>query len=1246
MYEYICVTHASSDRAKAELFCHTLARYGFRYQSMTERDTAAKRDELLGDASLLIALTSPAAAETETVAADIRHALSRGMTVLLVSFGKNLLDGRFSAGESGPAIRIPYPEGDAPDRHAVALFIHRLFVRHLSRLSACISVSRCATDVYGQTVLCAVRAHSGDREAMYTLGRAYGRGEGVPTLDVEAAYWMSLAAEQGVPDARIRMGELYLSGKGTDRDPVRAFRLFDAAAEAGDERGDYHRGLCYLHGFGVVRDPAYAAECLQKAADRGYAPALYGLALLYRDGVGVKVSVSAARDYLYAALSQTLPKITPVEDEEEMFVAHDAPRRRPLPTVSLYGRRDGRCYRCISMRQMRRTHLAGLLSVRHGADPRKTLSAFGRSRVTDICLPEDGWLDGLMTDGRFRPDLADVFCAGRYTDDWTAKNAAEVAVELARLLDRGCASEGIHPAPLRALAWYRYAIRLGQIHALYRLGDAYRRGRGLPASMTRAAGLFGLAASLGDVEAQFALGVCYERGLGVPVDMTRAVRCYELSAEAGYPPAQNNLGGCYERGEGVLQNQLTAVEWYARAAAEGLPAASCRLGICYELGLGVTRDTARAVRYYRAASNAGYPYAAYRLALCYDRGVTADPTVGSPDPTTAFRLYTVAAEGGVPEASYALFLCYRDGLGVAPDPREALHHLRVAAEAGQLQAAYEWGLACMEGEDSLRDRTAAVAWFARAARVWCATCERPCVTTARALHPHALSDKQAAGGALYMLGFCTMYGVGATGSTPNTPTPERVSEALPYLQAAAEAGHAGALTMLGDLHAHGLMPTPDVSQATRYYLEAARAGGAMHAHATVDYADSPVNALLSLAEIARRSAEDALREGDESALHTAQTNMWRTFSEAAVHGSADALIGMAECLFYGWGVPRDPTAAVELLARAELAEGGRTEAALWRGDYLQSGQNAAPDLAAAEDAYLCALRSPAAAPECGRYALHLRRARRSASARLARTEILYRLAILRALRGEGQDAFGYLSEAIRSGHTAARADLARMYAHAAEEGRIAAAAEDRSSRRRKGRKKSIREGQTPADWTVAYYTALRPEVTPFDTRVQSSVDPAELPAWMTDGVDDLTLAEALYFLGECHFFGRHLPTSEDAAVACYRAVLDLKIQVPRGTPAPACITQASYSLGWCLLYGEGAPADPATAVKLLTAASKTHAAACYTLGLCHEQGLGGTKPDAREAVKYYRKAYKLGDRSVARRLLSLEKRLQNAGDPA
>ena len=63
---------------------------------------------------------------------------------------------------------------------------------------------------------------------------------------------------------------------------------------------------------------------------------------------------------------------------------------------------------------------------------------------------------------------------------------------------------------------------------------------------------------------------------------------------------------------------------------------------------------------------------------------------------------------------------------------------------------------------------------------------------------------------------------------------------------------------------------------------------------------------------------------------------------------------------------------------------------------------------------------------------------------------------------------------------------------------------------------------------------------------------------------------------------------------------------------------------------------------MLTAASRRHAAACYTLGLCHEQGLGVVSADDREAIKYYRKALRLGHRAAARKVLLLEKRLRNA----
>ena len=69
MPAYICVTHALSRREETDVFCRGLSRYGFRFACIHEQTDPQHRDETLSEASLLIALTCPAAetAETEEV---------------------------------------------------------------------------------------------------------------------------------------------------------------------------------------------------------------------------------------------------------------------------------------------------------------------------------------------------------------------------------------------------------------------------------------------------------------------------------------------------------------------------------------------------------------------------------------------------------------------------------------------------------------------------------------------------------------------------------------------------------------------------------------------------------------------------------------------------------------------------------------------------------------------------------------------------------------------------------------------------------------------------------------------------------------------------------------------------------------------------------------------------------------------------------------------------------------------------
>jgi len=71
----------------------------------------------------------------------------------------------------------------------------------------------------------------------------------------------------------------------------------------------------------------------------------------------------------------------------------------------------------------------------------------------------------------------------------------------------------------------------------------------------------------------------------------------------------------------------------------------------------------------------------------------------------------------------------------------------------------------------------------------------------------------------------------------------------------------------------------------------------------------------------------------------------------------------------------------------------------------------------------------------------------------------------------------------------------------------------------------------------------------------------------------------------------------------------------------------------------GTALDYPEAIGLLTKASRNHSGACYTLGLCHEEGKDVVAADDREALRFYRKAQKLGHPKAAEKIVKLEKRL-------
>ena len=1227
---YICISHAAADGAMAEKFFRELTGYGFNVHRIHENTPADKRERRFVESKLLLLLTSPAAEETASCVRDLRRAAGSGKPCVCITLADNALDRKYCAVESAiPLVAYPSADPEIPEECARAMFMHKLYIRHLAPLADLYAPARDPQDEGGRVIQTAVHAYAGDPEAQYALGCAYERGCGLPVIQEEAALWLSQAAEGDHTAAMIRMGELYLDGNGVEKDAGEALRLFSRAARLGDAAGQFAKGICCLYGYGLMKDPEMARRYFGAAAQEGYVPALYRMGLLYRDGLGVEKNDRKALHYLYRAA-------TAQEQDPPLLYG-----KRFLPCVS-NGRK--RKYVCVTMRFMEQKKLSRLISKSRGADASADgfgITATEKSDTRRFCkthcrsrrasYPEAQWLDSVT----FKLETAQK---GDYSYRHWCPSLAENALGL--LLEQGSAADGRAPSPSAALFWYRRAAKRGYIGALIRLGDIYRSGRGLPKDLLQAVRLFHCAALQGSRRGQFAMGVCCERGEGIPKDGAAAVVWYESAAKSGYAPAQNNLGGCYEYGIGVQEDLLSAVEWYTKASAEGEPNATCRLGLCYENGRGVAQSPEKAFRLYENAAKYGHPVALYRLALYYDRGFTLPTQVAY-----AAHLYERSAKGGLGDAAYAMALCCEEGRGVAKSPEGCLSWLKLASERGSVQGSYELGMLYYEGRAAIRNLKAAERAF------------RLCVAAYEAMHMRAREDgdrlypmdgisvTEAAGKAWYMLGYLCVCG-------------QRIPEAKAYFERSALLGCGEAMTALGDLHAYGYLAS-----------DAAEASGKCDRDILAAYEAAAktkqIEALLSLATRYESMAADAAARGEDALAKQKRTAAFECLRKASDEGSVYALVGVAGCYWMGYGVQKNKNQAFDILKR--LGEGqvlGRdgspkrnTLSDLWFGDLCRiavdkesvSEQNQALLAKKAYQAYTRATSEPYVDTEGAMYVLPARREQRRISEGKAKAEAQYRLAVLCMTHFQRKVSVGevmaHLGEAVLAEHSAALDDLTRLYIwekHCKNENKTA----PQGKKFGRGR---VADPAAEADflWNFGsvYYGTLRLLPEPF--RVSPPVAASKgaweaLPELLKTPLTPTLRAEALNHLGDRYFYGQDMPEDHAAALACYRRAA-ATVQ-PRGEAVSGGIVWAQYSLGYCLLHGIGTHKDAREAVRFLTKAAKYHGEAALCLAECHLDGIGVDRKDRLEALKYYRRAHKFGIPNMEDTIRRLEAELREENE--
>lgn len=378
------------------------------------------------------------------------------------------------------------------------------------------------------------------------------------------------------------------------------------------------------------------------------------------------------------------------------------------------------------------------------------------------------------------------------------------------------------------------------------------------------------------------------------------------------------------------QDFATALALTRRLAERGNVAAFYRLGEMFEFGLGMLQDFAQALHWYERAADAGAVDAWAKLGDFHlvGRGHRADEGQGGdrllgllsvrPDFEKAAYWNRRAAEAGIAGAQARLGFQHVQGLGVERDMGEAEQLLRAAAEAGDVPAQRWLGMLHAGNEAGAPRVEEAARWFRAAARARDVT---SCVGLATLILDGAIAE----GGD---------------------------DEAFGLLSAAAEAGHVGAMTLIGGLCRDGRGTRRDLGAAESWFRRAAargsRDGALLLGLLLTDVAEppDPVSGAVAFREAAERGDPVAqYRLGTQylSGLGVAadDTKGFRWIEAAAGQNLLPAIEALAALHADGRGVEENPRVAAALFERA--AGLGSVDAPYHRAMLALSGQSGESD---------------------------------------------------------------------------------------------------------------------------------------------------------------------------------------------------------------------------------------------------------------------------------------------------------------
>ena len=360
---------------------------------------------------------------------------------------------------------------------------------------------------------------------------------------------------------------------------------------------------------------------------------------------------------------------------------------------------------------------------------------------------------------------------------------------------------GIERDPEVAVQWLKLAAAQNDTIARSRLGFCLVAGDGIQQNKDEAARIWKELTQetpenpKGIPEIQYALGMLLTDKEYTGYNPKEGVKWIRKSAEQNNAMAQSALGMMYCEGydDLIKQNWKEARTWLRKAAKQGIHEAQYYLGDIYFNGNDVPEDRKEAFKWYKQSAEGGYVPAQQKAAHCYLNGIGTRKNDAEGylmltwlalwGDEEAWTLLQSAAASGNSAAEYGMFLYYRD----KNDMDTGFPWLEKAAEQGQAQALCAMGFHYWNEGDNEKK----LHYFRLAAEKGDAEGQ-----VQLALWLETFDDKKA-------------------------PQNE---EAVKWMKAAIDQGHAKANYHMGNFYRTGIWIDADGQKAFEYYSKAAELG--------------------------------------------------------------------------------------------------------------------------------------------------------------------------------------------------------------------------------------------------------------------------------------------------------------------------------------------------------------------------------------------------------------------------------------